>query len=80
MIEGNFEFIISCYLQIVYKLDTTNGEVVATVVGYLGMLLVLSLPIIVIILLFLRIDTLKEESYRGRWGALYEGLKTNNKF
>ena len=57
-----------------------NGEVVATFVGYSGMCLVIALPIIIIILLFLSIDTLKSEWCKKRWGSLYEGLKTNNKF
>jgi len=52
MIEGYFEFIIACYLQIIMPLDTMNGEQLSNVIGYTGMVLVLTLPFIVIALLF----------------------------
>jgi len=52
MIEGYFEFTISCYLQLLMPLNTMNGEEVSTVIGYSGMILVLLLPVIVIILMF----------------------------
>jgi len=59
MIEGYFEFSIACYLQIIKPLDTLNGEKISTVIGYSGMILVVALPIILIILLLQKIDTLK---------------------
>jgi len=80
MIEGYFEFSIACYLQLLKPLDTFNGEKVSTVIGYSGMILVLVLPIAIIILLLQNIDTLKQDSYINRWGAVYEGLKFHNKF
>ena len=80
MIEGYFEFTISCYLQIIRPLDTKNGEEVSNVIGFAGMILVLLLPFIMITLLFMNINTLKKESYMNRLGALYEDLKMQNKF
>jgi len=79
MIEGYFEFTISCYLQIIRPLDTSNGEEISTVIGYAGMVLVLALPLLIIYLLFQSIDDLKKESWEKRFGTLYAGLKTNNK-
>jgi len=41
---------------------------------------VLILPLIIIILLFHKIETLKKDSYVNRWGTLYEGIKMQNKY
>ena len=79
MIEGYFEFTISCYLQIIKPLDSKSGEQISIVIGYLGIILVLALPLSIMILLFQSIDSLKKESWMKRFGSLYEGLKTNNK-
>jgi len=79
MIEGYFEFSISCYLQLIKPLDTKNGEQISNVIGYAGIIFVFALPISIIILLFQSIDNLKKESWMKRFGTLYEGLKTNNK-
>ena len=58
MVEGYFEFGISCYLQIIMPLDTKNGERVSTMIGYTGMIIVLIIPVLLIFLLFQSIDTL----------------------
>jgi len=62
------------------SLDTKNGEVVGTIIGYVGIVLVVLVPFIIIVLLFNSIETLKKDTYINRWGILYEGLKMHNKF
>ena len=62
------------------SLDTFNGEVAATVVGYAGTAFVFMVPLIIFLLLFFPIETLKKDSCMNIFGILYEGLKMHNKF
>jgi len=80
IIEGYFEFTIAGWLQVIKSLDTKNGEVAATIVGYVGITFVFLVPLIIFLLLFNSIETLKKDKYINIFGILYDEVKMHNKF
>ena len=80
IIEGYFEFSIAGWLQVRKSLDTKSGEVGATIIGYVGITLVFLVPLIIFLLLFISIESLKRDTYMNIIGILYEEVKMHNKF
>ena len=72
------EFLIAVVLTLKFNDYDLSGEIISVVIAYLsmGMTLVI-LPILLIGLLFVDAQKLKEDSFSERWGALYGNLNTD---
>ena len=74
MIEGYYEFIISSYLQYNHSLNTTNGEILALYLSYVGIFISVILPLILIIIICMPMKWLKNPTFLNTFGAFFEGL------
>jgi len=59
---------------------TSSGEIISVVIGHLGIAIAFLLPVILICILFLKIEKLKEPKLVTTVGELYEGVRMNSKY
>jgi hypothetical protein len=75
-LEGYFEFLISCFMNIRLPLKTVNGEIVGLASSYMVLGLCILLPLTVIY--HLRGDNyvkFYEEEFQAKWGSLFDRIR-----
>jgi hypothetical protein len=81
IIEAYMEFLVSAALNFTAPPSQNTGEVISKYVSWLCFAITLVIcPFTFHFILKQPISTLKMHSFEAKWGALYEGLKLQNKW
>jgi hypothetical protein len=79
-LEAYFEFIIAGYLNYLFQLNSTDGEVTAIYTSYYSLVMaIIILPSMMIFVINRPLSEIKEESFKKRWGSLYDGFRLHSK-
>ena len=81
LIEGYLEFLIAGILNFRAPLDTMNGEITSTIMGFIVLILALiALPGCAIYVLCQDLQKVNTEEFRQKWKPLVEPIKTKNRW
>ena len=76
LIEAYFEFMISCVINLKSPIATIEGETLSVVISYaVFAICVFILPSLMIWLAWRPLTKLNDETFKLKWGALYDGVK-----
>ena len=80
MIEAYLEFIISGFLNVSAPINTENGEALSIVFSYFCLIIALGVvPYLLVWVIRLSPEKLKEEEFETKWGSLYDGVRVEEK-
>ena len=79
-IEAYIEFLICGYLNQTTPLYTTNGEIVANIVGHYSLVMTLVIiPLVFVYVLKQPIAKINERRFHRKWEGMFEGVRTKSK-
>jgi hypothetical protein len=80
MLEAYLEFLISGYLNSLNPLFSTNGEVIASIMGYVCLALSLVvLPSMFTWILVQPVSNLQDKNFEQKYGTYYNGIDYQHK-
>ena len=79
-LEAFLELLVAGYINYIFPLGTTDGEIVAQYVSYYAFFVCLFImPCVSVWVLIQNMETIRSKEFHHNWGGFYEEIGTRSK-